>query len=288
MSITKSTFLSLQKSTRENREKMRVEHEKLKKNLAGIASLEKELKKEQAKGDAADAAQLNSMASDAAQLQGQSSALRDSINGIEAAIGKDIDRLIFSTDPRDQVAMLDDSYPIFLTPVRVETRFVTVKHIARIERDKIPTTTPTTPTTFTVVDGRAVPNPLGFSIDQIFNSVKEIPIIDDVKELWIRIFPDDIAVHTHENELTEVEINAAQTFWKHIWHAAADEGLRIGAWRGLVGGRGPPTPGGAGCVCGPGGGHHWGRRPVRQRGAFRPQPRCVSLRCCLAGQYRGR
>ena len=28
----------------------------------------------------------------------------------------------------------------------------------------------------------------------------------DPAELWIRIYPDDIAIHTHEHELTDEEI----------------------------------------------------------------------------------
>jgi|GEM_PF-1990353 len=236
MSITKSKFKSLQKKTRKKREKMRSENEKLKKNLAEIASLERKLSSEQAKGAKAKPSSINSIQTKVTTLQKKVTDLRSSILGLELDITNVIDDLIFSVDPRDQVAMLDDNYPIFLTPVRVETRFVTVKHIARVERNKIPANSRPR---FTVVDGRPVAQPMLLPVDRIIEGVRELPVINDSKELWIRIFPDDIAVHTHENELTEIEVEASQIFWKHIWRAANNESLRIGAWRGLVSGRGP-------------------------------------------------
>ena len=236
MSITKLKFLSLQKKTRQKRDEMREENQKLKKNIAELSALKTDLKNEQAKGNSANSSTINSITIKANKLRDKNTKARKIIIDIEAEISIAVDDLIFSTDPRDQVAMLDDSYPIFLAPVRVETRFVTVKHIARIERDKIPSgINPNV----TVVNGHPVAKPLNLSVNTVINGVQEVPVIDDVQELWIRIFPDDIAVHTHEKELTEIEIKAAQTFWKHIWHAADDGSLRLGAWRGIVSSRGP-------------------------------------------------
>jgi hypothetical protein len=39
-------------------------------------------------------------------------------------------------------------------------------------------------------------------------------------ELWVRIYPDDIFVHTHEDKLTEDEYTAAQTYWDELWQVA--------------------------------------------------------------------
>ncbi|HEY1307856.1 MAG TPA: hypothetical protein VGF24_30095 [Vicinamibacterales bacterium] len=60
------------------------------------------------------------------------------------------------------------------------------------------------------------------------------------RELWVRIFPDDIAVHTHERELTEDERAAGRAYWEAIAAAAdlPDEERRaqeIAAWRALAG-----------------------------------------------------
>jgi hypothetical protein len=236
MSITKSKFLLLQKKTRKKRLAIRNENQKLKNGLSNLAQLKKELENEQAKGTSASNSILKTLHGKTKKIQEENIRLKENIKDIEGGIYLDLDTLIFSADPRDQVAMLDDSYPIFLTPVRVETRFVTVKHITRINKNQLPTTSQPT---YTIVNGQPVAQPTNHSVKRIFKDVDKVPVIDDVQELWIRIFPDDIAVHTHEEELTQTEVTAAQTFWKHIWHAGANESLRIGAWRGMVSGRGP-------------------------------------------------
>ncbi|MCZ6820914.1 MAG: hypothetical protein O7G31_15710, partial [Calditrichaeota bacterium] len=65
--------------------------------------------------------------------------------------------------------------------------------------------------------------------------------VDERRELWVRIFPDDIAVHTHEKILTKEELEAGKVYWRELWRAAQenDEEPRIalqkGAWRVLAG-----------------------------------------------------
>lgn len=56
-------------------------------------------------------------------------------------------------------------------------------------------------------------------------------------ELWVRIFPDDVSVHTHEPYLTAVELEAADVYWNEIWSSIATPGfteVQLGAWRPLV------------------------------------------------------
>ena len=55
-----------------------------------------------------------------------------------------------------------------------------------------------------------------------------------VDELWVRIFPDDIAVHTHEPGLTDDEKRDGLAFWTETTAAADDETLQRGAWRALA------------------------------------------------------
>jgi len=57
-------------------------------------------------------------------------------------------------------------------------------------------------------------------------------------QLWVRVYPDDAAIDTFEETLSEYEIRDVQTFWTDWWIAAGDEGLRRAAWRGLVDGHG--------------------------------------------------
>ena len=55
-----------------------------------------------------------------------------------------------------------------------------------------------------------------------------------VDELWVRVYPDPIAVHTHEEPLTATEQADGQTFWTETLNASADPALRKGAWVALA------------------------------------------------------
>ncbi len=53
-------------------------------------------------------------------------------------------------------------------------------------------------------------------------------------ELWIRLYPDDVAVETHEAGLTRVEVQAGRSFWNESWRSAGNEARRRAAWRALA------------------------------------------------------
>jgi hypothetical protein len=53
-------------------------------------------------------------------------------------------------------------------------------------------------------------------------------------QLWIRIYPDDCAVDTFEEILSETEIKNAQVYWSALWQAGGIEDQERGAWRALV------------------------------------------------------
>jgi hypothetical protein len=62
--------------------------------------------------------------------------------------------------------------------------------------------------------------------------------IESNNELWVRIFPDDISIQTHEKNLTVDEISAGHTFWTKVWESRneADETIKNeskGAWNVL-------------------------------------------------------
>lgn len=48
-------------------------------------------------------------------------------------------------------------------------------------------------------------------------------------ELWLRIFPDDIAVETHEDDLTQSEIDEGMAYWNGFADAVNDQ-ERVHAW----------------------------------------------------------
>ncbi len=63
-------------------------------------------------------------------------------------------------------------------------------------------------------------------------------------ELWVRLFPDDMAVHTHETTLTPEEVQDGVTYWQAVWKAqqvadpAEQDKQKQGAWRALADGYG--------------------------------------------------
>jgi len=64
--------------------------------------------------------------------------------------------------------------------------------------------------------------------------------VDGRTELWVRVFPDDIAVFTHEKTLTREEADAGVAYWAEQYNIAllpedeAKEGLQKAAWRMLA------------------------------------------------------
>jgi hypothetical protein len=60
----------------------------------------------------------------------------------------------------------------------------------------------------------------------------------DTRELWVRIFPDEIAVVTHEKTLTSTEIDYGTAYWAALWAASGDDQKKT-AWRMLADKFGP-------------------------------------------------
>jgi len=58
-------------------------------------------------------------------------------------------------------------------------------------------------------------------------------------ELWVRFYPDDIAIHTHEEALTSEEIDAGKAYWYEIWAANDDYESKLSAWRAISTAYGP-------------------------------------------------
>jgi len=52
-------------------------------------------------------------------------------------------------------------------------------------------------------------------------------------ELWVRVYPDDIFIHTHEEALTEKELDSGKRFWDAWWVASNDLDLEKAAWKRL-------------------------------------------------------
>jgi hypothetical protein len=66
---------------------------------------------------------------------------------------------------------------------------------------------------------------------------------DGRSQLWVRIYPDQIAINSHEPELTDQEIVDGQTYWNVVWRAgnpSASLDAVKAPWRGLASRYGAP------------------------------------------------
>ena len=74
-------------------------------------------------------------------------------------------------------------------------------------------------------------------IETIFVPLQS-PAGERAAELWVRLYPDDIAVHTHEKILTESEVIAGELYWTELGAAAylntEKDHRRRAAWRNMV------------------------------------------------------
>ncbi|SFF10847.1 hypothetical protein [Nitrosomonas sp. Nm166] len=106
-------------------------------------------------------------------------------------------RLAFKdfSDPRKHLSQLSDDTPILLFPLRIETRFKTLTR-------------------------RGAP------------ATAAAPAAHH--ELWVRVYPDDIAVDGFEPLLSESEAKNAASYFAAIEAAGDDEGLKRAAWRSLA------------------------------------------------------
>jgi len=66
-------------------------------------------------------------------------------------------------------------------------------------------------------------------------------IRDDVilDQLWVRVFPDDIAINSFERDLSDTEVRNARSYWQARWAAGKNVDGNRGAWRSLAAAHGP-------------------------------------------------
>lgn len=61
---------------------------------------------------------------------------------------------------------------------------------------------------------------------------------ETVRELWVRFYPDEVAIKTQEEKLTAEEEIDGQQYWMNTWHKPGNIEHDKGFWRGLVNGNG--------------------------------------------------
>jgi hypothetical protein len=96
-----------------------------------------------------------------------------------------------------------------------------------------------------VSPGRPVINPVPQTLDSktpllmlpVNIETRFIDVSKRQAELWVRIYPDQIAINTHEPGLTPQEISDGQSYWTGVWSAGNPPPSPDGAqapWRGLA------------------------------------------------------
>ena len=115
-------------------------------------------------------------------LETQRGVLGQRSSDVVSAIGS----LYGDQTPQDLIAKWDDSLPILLLPVRVETRWKT----------DLPAGAP--------------------------------------PQLWVRVYPDDVAITTHEQVLTSAEVDGGQGYWTALRGVGSDPSAQKAAWTALA------------------------------------------------------
>jgi hypothetical protein len=58
------------------------------------------------------------------------------------------------------------------------------------------------------------------------------------RQLWVRIYPDDVSIDGFDGRLSETEVANARAYWIELWKGGGIEDQERAAWRGLVAGHG--------------------------------------------------
>lgn len=230
MALNQTEFEDLRASAQTSRQDLEIKAQDIQVESTALKQIELAIAAESSKMEP-DTELIQNLNDEHATTQDRISNLQNNVAISEATLRESVRRLVVYEDPRSLVGRLNDSKPVFLLPVRVETRFMTVKHVARISpkiyapNDEIP------------VYGETAQRET-LAVEEAYPTRSVLPFIEDDQQLWVRIFPDDIAVNTHEPNLTESEYEAGKNYWIEMWYAGEDSSLEIGAWRGLTGGIG--------------------------------------------------
>ena len=165
---------------------------------------------------------------------------------------------------KSKVANWEDDFPVMLLPVKMQIRFVNCLHLAKLTdlsiianrqnvegllsedtktlldqlTGRLNDTSQELPSELILPARESAPGTIG-TFPQI--GFRPIP---DKKELWIRFNPDDIHVHTHEDDITLDEYESGVDFWREMQKAtvieddASKKNQQVGAWRVLASGYG--------------------------------------------------
>lgn len=149
------------------------------------------------------------------RMDAQQAALSQSQQAVLAAING----LFAQQGPQQLIAEWNAATPIVLLPLRLETKFKTVVSGAEAVGGVV-----------------GAPGVVGASAGAAGGAgaagVARAAAVAGT-ELWVRIYPDEIAINTHEKVLTQQEIDYGTAYWKALRGAVTEEDKKK-AWRLLT------------------------------------------------------
>jgi hypothetical protein len=208
-----------------------------------LRNLQREITQAHANLAAADEAYYQSLQRWALSQQGgdQIEPLRQQRRDAQASLDGALGRLVLLGEPQTLLEQMPADVPFLLLPVRLEARYLSVRHAVRNLNPA------------DVVDAGAIPRVanyfknIGFQTQEegmvtyrvpalhlsdlpgFFSDVplrqaavrvksgKFIPRMPDREELWVRIYPDEIFTESFEKNFQTAELEAGQAFWAKIW-----------------------------------------------------------------------
>jgi hypothetical protein len=152
-----------------------------------------------------------------ADLQKNQGAAKQNLVSARGTLNQAIAGLYGQAGPQQLIGQWADDTPITLLPVRIETRFNT-----------------TAPNAIRPIAGAA-----GLASVPAAAASQAPAAAAAANELWVRIYPDDIAVITEEQTLTDGEVSAGTAYWQSLYTAIATGGTGVedakkAAWKALV------------------------------------------------------
>jgi hypothetical protein len=220
-----------------------------------LRNLQRDITQARANLAAADEAYYQSLQRWALSQQGgdQIEPLRQQRRDAQASLDDALGRLVLLGEPQTVLEQMPADVPFLLLPVRLEARYLSVRHVVRHLNPA------------DVVDAGAIPRVanyfknIGFQTHEesavtyqvpalhlsdlpgFFSDVplrqaavrvksgKFIPRMPDREELWVRIYPDEIFTESFEKNLQTAELEAGRAFWAKIWEGenAEDAWLQL-------------------------------------------------------------
>jgi hypothetical protein len=150
---------------------------------------------------------LAQLAAAAKQAAASQAAAQNALQSARASVVQATAAFANFNTPQESVALLSDSSPFLLFPVRIETRFRAA-----------PVTTP----------------PPGIAVAAAAPAAVAAP----AHQLLVRVYPDDCSIDTFEPLYSQSELTNVKAYWMNIWRDGGVENDQRGAWASLVAAQG--------------------------------------------------